>query len=233
MDFRRQADSPALLAEVKQHAAFLGNVLQRGRQLASAIAALGLENIAGQALRVDPHECRFFRIDHAPAHGEVVAGIGGNPVEMAVELAEVGRHFHRLLADHELLGAPAVFDELGDGAGLETVALLIVAELADAGHRAVVVHDLANHRRLRQSGETGEVERRLGVSGPAEHSVHHGLQRENMAGTHERIRADARVGEQLDGQRAVGGGNPGGVICGSSSSSARSAVTGAQINPRA
>ena len=83
----------------------------------------------------------------------MVAAIGGDPIKVAVKLTEVSRHFHRLFAENEFLRAAAVFDELGDGAGFEAVALLIVAELADAGHRAVVVHDFTNHRRAGQSGE--------------------------------------------------------------------------------
>ena len=76
---------------------------------------------------------------------------------------------------HEFFRAAAVFDELGDGAGLESVAFLIVAELADAGHGAVVVDDLTDHRGFGQAGEAGEIERGLGVAGAAQHAIGHAL----------------------------------------------------------
>jgi hypothetical protein len=100
-------------------------VFERGGELAAAIAAPGVEHIAGEALGMDADEGRFFRIDDAAAQGEVVAAVGGDAVEVAVELAEVGGHLDRLLAHHEFFRAAAVFDELGDGAGLEAVAFLI------------------------------------------------------------------------------------------------------------
>lgn len=171
VDFRGKTDAAAFLAEVEEHAALDGNALKCGGELAATVAALGLENVASQALGVDADESGFEWVDGAFGEGEVVAGVGGNAVKMAVELAEVGGHFDRLLALDEFFRASAVFDELGDGAGLEVMLVLVGTELSDASHGSVIIHDFTDDGGLRESGEMGEVEGGLGVAGAAEHSV--------------------------------------------------------------
>ena len=52
-----QADAAPLLEQVEQHApALLGDRLDRAVELVAAVAALGAEDVAGQALAVDPHQ---------------------------------------------------------------------------------------------------------------------------------------------------------------------------------
>ncbi|MNZ56689.1 hypothetical protein D3C78_746410 [compost metagenome] len=76
-------------------------------------------------------------------------------------------------------------------------------------HAAVVVDDLAEHARRPALGQQGEVERRLGVAGPLEHAAGLGAQREDVPGTGEVVRLGGRIGQGVEGQRAVGGGNAG------------------------
>ena len=153
---------------------------------------------------------RDFRVDRAAAERQVVAGVGEHPVEMAIELAEIGGHLDGFLAHHEFLRTAAVFDELGDGAGLQAVAFLIGAEVADAGHGSIVVDDLTNQRSFRQACQTGQIDRRLGVAGAAQHAARHGPQRKHMARPDKGIRMRTRVGQQVNGAGAISGGNAGG-----------------------
>ncbi len=215
MDFGWESDAAAFLAEVEEDAAFDGDVFECCGELAAAIAAAGLEDVASQALGVDADEGGFFGVDLAACEGEVVAGIGGDAVEVAVEFAEVGGEFDGFLAEDEFFGAAAVFDELGDGAGFEVVALLVCAELADACHGSVVVHDFADDAGGGEFGEGCEVDGGFGVSGAAEDAAGHGLEREDVAGLDEGVGFRGGIGEEADGVGAVCGGDAGGdALCG-------------------
>ena len=68
-------------------------------------------------------------------------------------------------------------------------------QLGHAGHRAVVVHDLADHAGGPQAGEAGEVDRALGLAGAHEHAALAGAQREDVA----RGAPDPRAGVGVDG----------------------------------
>ena len=69
VDFRGQADAAAFLAEVEEHTAVLGDALHRGGELRAAIAALGVEDVASEALGVDADEGWFLGIDLAFCEG--------------------------------------------------------------------------------------------------------------------------------------------------------------------
>ena len=58
-------------------------------------------------------------------------------------------------------------------------------ELRAAGHRAVVVHDLAQDAARREAGKPGQVDRSLGLAAALEHAARAGPQGEDMAGPDE------------------------------------------------
>ncbi len=126
------------------------------------------------------------------------------------ELAEAGRQLRGHDALDELVVAAPVGDQVGDGDHLEPVLGAVALEVGHAGHRPVVVHDLADHAGRREAGEPGEVDRRLGLAGALEHPAGLGLEREHVAGLHEVARGGAGVDRHGDGARAVGGGDAGG-----------------------
>src|SRR6185295_4441766 len=67
-----QADAAALLEEVEEDAvALLLDLLERAVELGAAVAAGGVEDVAGQALAVDADEDRHFGIDLAHDQGDV------------------------------------------------------------------------------------------------------------------------------------------------------------------
>ena len=64
-------------------------------------------------------------------------------------------------------------------------------ELGHARHRAVVVHDLADHARGLQPGEPGEIDRALGLPGADEHAALARAEREDVARAREVLRASS------------------------------------------
>jgi hypothetical protein len=58
-------------------------------------------------------------------------------------------------------------------------------QVGQAGHGAVVVHDLADHRGGRAAGHGGQVAAGLGVAGAHQHAAVLRLQREDVAGLHQ------------------------------------------------
>ena len=86
----------------------------------------------------------------------------------------------------------------------------VALEVGHARHRAVVVHDLADHAGRVQAGQPREVDRRLGLAGALEHAAGLGLEREDVAGLDEVARRRLRVDRDLDRARAVGGRDAGG-----------------------
>ena len=103
-----------------------------------------------------------------------------------------------------------VGDQVGDRDHLQPVALAVRDQVGHARHRAVVVHDLADHAGRGQAGEPREVDRRLGLAGALEHAAGLGLEREDVAGLDEVARPRGGVDRDLDRARAVGGGDAGG-----------------------
>ena len=68
----------------------------------------------------------------------------------------------------------------------------------DAGHRPVVVHDLADDAGRVQPREAREVDRRLRLAGALQDAAGPRAQREDVAGLDEVVAAPARVDRDLD-----------------------------------
>ena len=84
------------------------------------------------------------------------------------ELAVLRGQPYRAHTLDELLRAAAVLDEVGDGDELQAVPLAVGDEIGDAGHRPVVVHDLADHAARLEAGEPREIDGGLGLAGALE-----------------------------------------------------------------
>ena len=78
-------------------------------------------------------------------------------------------------------------------------------EVGHARHRAVGVHDLADHARGRAAGEAGEVDGGLGLARALQHAARARAQREDVAGLDEVARPHGGIDGDLDRVRAVGG----------------------------
>ena len=107
-----------------------------------------MENVAGQAFGMHAREDGVAVRDITDRQRHMVPAVEGlvsDRDELAVARGKFG---HRLrFASHEGLVAPPVSDEVCDRDQLETVMLGHVAELWQACHRPVGVHDLADDPR--------------------------------------------------------------------------------------
>ena len=128
------------------------------------------------------------------------------------EVAVRGRDGGPRHPQHVLLGATAVGDEVGDGDHREVVVLGEHPQLVGAGHLAVDLlrHDLAEHARRAEARQPGEVDRGLGVTGPAQHAALAGAQWQHVPGAHEVRGGRLGVGEHPDRVGAVVGRDAGG-----------------------
>ena len=144
MDFGGESNATAFLPEVEKDPSFSGKMSKGGVELASTVASPGSKNIAGEAFGMNSDRDWFFAIDFAADEGEMFAVVGAYAIEVAVEVAKIGGHFDDLLTGHQTFRAATIFDELRDGAGFELVLFLVVTEIANPSHRAVLVHDFAN-----------------------------------------------------------------------------------------
>ena len=169
----QQPDPAPLLGEVEQHAAAgLLDHRQRRLELLAAVAAQRVEDVAGEALGVHAHEHVVRAGDLALDERDVVLVVD----ERAV--ADDGRTSPKPVGSRrrddaldELVVAAAVGDQVGDRDHLQPVPGAVALEVRHARHRAVVVHDLADHAGGREAGEPREVDRRLGLAGALEHAA--------------------------------------------------------------
>ena len=90
------------------------------------------------------------------------------------------------------------------------VPLAVGDEVGHAGHRPVLVHDLADDAGRVQAGEPGEVDGRLGLAGAASTPPSRARSGKTWPGLTRSCGVDVRVDCDLDRARAVGGGDAGG-----------------------
>src|SRR5690349_11998688 len=75
----------------------------------------------------------------------------------------------------------SVGDEVGDGDHAQVVPLAEGSEIGYARHRAVIVHDLADHAGRGQASEACQVDASLGLTRSLEDTTALGLQWEDVA----------------------------------------------------
>jgi hypothetical protein len=102
------------------------------------------------------------------------------------------------------------YDQVGDRDHRDPVPLAVRDQVRHAGHRPVVVHDLADDARRKQAGEPREVDRCLRLTGAVEHTAVACPKREDVARRNEVFPSAARVDRHLDRPRAVGRRDAGG-----------------------
>ncbi len=100
-------------------------------------------------------------------------------------------------------------DQVGDGAELQRVPLREGDEIGQPRHRAVIVHDLADHTRRVEPGEAREIDRRLGVPGAHQRAALAREQRKHVPRRDDVLAAGFRIDRDRDGARAVMRGDAG------------------------
>ena len=151
-------------------------------QLRTAITTARAEDVTGQALAMHADQHGLLRVDFAADHGNVVCAISQRTVQIKIEVAVIGRHAHTLFALHQFLAAPAVGDEITDGAHLQLVLAAELLQIVEPRHRTIFVEDLANHSRGIESGQAHQINCRLGVARPLQDAAFPRLQGKNVPG---------------------------------------------------
>jgi hypothetical protein len=158
-----------------------------------------VEDVAGEALRVHPHQDIVLALHRALHEGHVLFAVEQRFVHVAGEVAPRGRHPRLGDPPDELLVLAAVLDQLGDADHQQTVFLAELHQVGNPCHRAVVVDDLAQHAGRVEARQARQVDGCLGVSGPLEHAALGISQWEDVAGPGEVGCPCRRVGERVEG----------------------------------
>ena len=190
-DLVAQADAAPLLVEVDDRAfAFALDHAHGFVELFAAVAAVGAEDVARDARRVhtDQHGLSFRPL--ALGQGRRAPAVALLAERREAEHPPLGGHVDRHAPLDDRLFAQTVGDQIGDGDDFQVEFLRHFEQLRQAGHRAVLVHDLDQSAAGLQSGQTGQIDGRFGMSRPAQHPLLAGTQRIDMAG---RPRSDGRV----------------------------------------
>ena len=169
-----------------------------------------LEDVAGQALGVDPDEDVVAVAEVAVDERDVLDAVDGGAVAVRGELAEGGRQPDLGLAADGRLGGAAVGDQVLDGDDRQAVLAGERDQLGQPQHHPVLAGDLDDRAGRAQPGEPGQVDGGLGVAVADEHTAGPGAQREDVAGAHEVGGAGLAAREQPERGGPVGGGDAGG-----------------------
>ena len=129
---------------------------------------------------------------------------------MGCEFAMGSLHRARAHLLNQGFGLAPVFDEICNGANLQSMLGSKYLQVRQAGHGAVVLHDLADHRGWRAARHGGKIAPGFCVASPHQHATVHRLQRENVARLHQVFRYGLLGHCGLHSACAVGCGDPGG-----------------------
>ena len=108
------------------------------------------------------------------------------------------------------LGFAAVLDQVGNGANFQAMLGREQLQIRQAGHGAIVLHDLADHAAGVATGHAGQVATRLGVARAHQHAALNRLQGKHMAGLYQILGPAARRDSHLNRARPIGRRNAGG-----------------------
>ena len=178
---------------------------ERRFELRAAVAAAGMEDVAGQALRVHAHEHVLAVADLAADERNVRLVIDLVLVGEDAERAVLGRQLRRRDALDEPLGPHAVPDQVRDRDHQQAVLLRELRQLRHARHRAVVVHDFADDARRIETGDARQIDGRLGLTGAHHDAAVARAQRKHVTGPRQvrrlRLRVDRRLHRARRGPR--------------------------------
>src|SRR5690606_2368046 len=203
-DLVGEADAASFLPQIDDGAAaLLVDAAQRGVQLLTAVTAQRVEGVARQTLRVHAHEHILLAIDLPLHDGDVLALVElvleRNDTELAVRRGQARFRY----TVYEALVLEPIRDDLRDRDEAQSVLLRENFQLRPARHRAVRIHDLADHARRRQSGQPRQIDGRFRLTDAPQHATGYGAQRHYVAGPAQVARFRRRIGQQLNRLRPI------------------------------
>src|SRR5882762_621179 len=176
-------EAASRVVQIDEHSAIFGDDgFERVFDDVVAVAIGGPEYIAGEAVRMHAHERRRASKVSANQSDVLLAVHVGSESDHA-ELAIARRQSSLRDAPDVPLISHSVTYYFSYSQQLQAVRAAKLRELRHPGHRAVLVHDFADHARGRESRHTREVHGRFGLAGAHEHTTGPRAQREDMAGT--------------------------------------------------
>ena len=98
----------------------------------------------------------------------------------------------------------AVGDQVADGADPQAMPPGEADQLRQAGHAAVIIHDLADHAGRIEPGNASHIHRRLGMARTDQHAAVAGHEREDVTGTAQLVGAARTAYRNRDGAGSVG-----------------------------
>src|SRR5258705_3174816 len=209
-DLVGEADAAPFLVQVQQDAApFRGDTRHRRLELRAAVAARGVKDVAGQALRMHPDEHVLALADVAAHQRDVGHVVDGVLVGEDLEVAVLGWQLRVRGTLDETLGPHPVLDQIGDRDHRHRVLAGELRQLRHTGHRAVLVHDFADDACRIQAGHPREVDGRLRLTGADHHAAVARAKRRHVAGTGEVRRSGLPVDRRQHGRLAIGRGDAG------------------------
>ena len=170
-----------------------------------------MEQIGEGRERVHADEGRLFWIDAAFLQHHVLAifsrvGIGlGCPAAAMVTFQGC---FGNAL--HQPVMAVAIGNKIADGADLQAMQAREGNEIGQAGHGAIIVHDLTDHARRVEPGEARDVHGGLGVASANQHAAITRDKREDVARVDDMLWPLGTIDSDRDGAGAISGGYAGG-----------------------
>ena len=198
-----------LITQQQHHATPLSSYPAHGLLQAPAARLGHQEQVAQRVDIVYPHQRRLLGLDIAQGQRHVNHIIGAIAVGHQVELTQLAAQQFFFGTLNRALVEQAVVNQVGNGADLDVVLLGELFQLRATGHAAIVVHDLADHRRLAKAGHTGQVTGGFGVAGTRQHATGLGHQREDVARTDDVLGHGIGSRGSLHSACTVSGGNAG------------------------
>ncbi len=169
-----------------------------------------MEDIAGDALGMDAHQDRLRRGDIAQDEGGVLVGVDVGTVGVEAELAKAAGDAGLRHPVHEPLALDPVADELVDGDYADAVPVGEALQLRHAHHRAVAVHQLADHGGGVDVGQLAEIDGGLRLACPYQNPTLSRSQGEHVARHDHVLRLGIGIDEDLDDLGPVVGGDASG-----------------------
>ena len=173
-----QTYASALLNEIHHHAlASLVYHLHRLVQLLSAVATLRAEDVARGTRRVHTHQHRFVFLPRALEQRDVLQTVRLLAERYQAEVAVGSRHAHLLTLLHHRFLLQSVSYQVVNRDQLHAPLVCHLAQLRQAGHRAIIVHDFHQRTSRIESSQTRQVYGSLRVPSPAQHALVLGVER--------------------------------------------------------
>src|SRR5580704_11134595 len=204
LEFVEKANAATLLIEVDQHpASRLRDHLHCAIQLPTAVAALRVKDVPGEALRVHPdqHILASSNITEDQRDVLMLIDIVAIPDDAPGSVLQWQPRLGNPM--HEPLGAQSIRHQGRHGDERDAVGRRELFEVLPLGHRAIDVHDFANHPGGIESGESCEVHRGLGMSHALQHTTSPRAELVDMPGADQITRHAPRIHRHPNGRGAI------------------------------